>query len=590
MPAYFANLAGLFALLAIPAIIAIHLLRERSRRVTVSTLFLLEQLGPRTPRGHTIHRLQNSLPLWLQLLIALLATWLLADPRWIRIDSSQRVTVVLDTTASMAACRARVLAELPLQMAALERAAARTEWLLLSTDAPEIPLYRGIDRRAAEEVLRRWDPVLPHHDPARAFTLALLETRAGGTTLFASDRRPEALPAGITLLGYGEPIENCGLAGAETGSDSAGTRWEALVRNAGALVQERQWWFATATAQSPPERIRLAPGEVRTLTGSFPPGTEALTLHLEPDAFTLDDALPLVLAKPRALGVFIGVPEAAAAVCARVVATLAGAVKESDVTKADVAILTASPATLGGVGTAAVLIGDAGASVTDRATAGGITIERHPLVEGLVWDGLLSPGPGATEPLVGDTPLVWQGGKPLVFLRQIKSHNTLVFNFPWARSNADRLPATVLLLGRFLADVQGRKEAPSSSNFETNQRLEIAGGGVVQVTTAAGAATLQPGALRAPLKPGFFEVRRGSSPLLTAAAHFGDSREGSFTNALLATMDFSRTSLVRRENTVGDALAPLWLGLIALALLGSWAAQVGPSARRAPGGQLSPAT
>src|SRR3954471_11213153 len=81
MPTFFANPWGLLGLLAIPAILVIHMLREKSRRVRVSTLFLLPPLLPRTPHGRAIHFLQNSIPLWLQLLSALLATWLLADPR-----------------------------------------------------------------------------------------------------------------------------------------------------------------------------------------------------------------------------------------------------------------------------------------------------------------------------------------------------------------------------------------------------------------------------------------------------------------------------------------------------------------------------
>jgi hypothetical protein len=145
MPSFFANPAGFLALLAIPAILVIHMLREKSRRLPVSTLFLLDRLAPRTPSGRTLHILQNSLPLWLQILAAHLITWLLVDPRWVRADSIQRVTVILDSSASMQASQVRVRELLPEVLARLAKASARTDWAILTSHAPESPLYRGAD-------------------------------------------------------------------------------------------------------------------------------------------------------------------------------------------------------------------------------------------------------------------------------------------------------------------------------------------------------------------------------------------------------------------------------------------------------------
>ncbi|MEZ7956525.1 MAG: hypothetical protein QMC23_07575 [Rubritalea sp.] len=43
----------------------------------------------------------NSIPLWLQLLIVLLITWLLVQPRFVKSNSTQRIAIVLDSSASM---------------------------------------------------------------------------------------------------------------------------------------------------------------------------------------------------------------------------------------------------------------------------------------------------------------------------------------------------------------------------------------------------------------------------------------------------------------------------------------------------------
>src|SRR2546423_8253997 len=101
----FANPLGLWALLGIPAILLIHFLQRESRRVTVSTLFLLEQLNPISAQGRRLERLRNSAPLWLQLLAVLLATWLLTQPRWVRKDSTQSIVVALDSSISMTVFR-----------------------------------------------------------------------------------------------------------------------------------------------------------------------------------------------------------------------------------------------------------------------------------------------------------------------------------------------------------------------------------------------------------------------------------------------------------------------------------------------------
>ena len=58
---FFANPAGLWALLALPVIVAIHCLQERARHRRVSTLFLLERVAPESVSGATFERLRNSL-------------------------------------------------------------------------------------------------------------------------------------------------------------------------------------------------------------------------------------------------------------------------------------------------------------------------------------------------------------------------------------------------------------------------------------------------------------------------------------------------------------------------------------------------
>src|SRR3954469_20652516 len=308
MPTFFANPWGLLGLLAMPAILIIHMLREKSRTVRVSTLFLLPPLAPRTPRGRALHWIQNSWPLWLQLLAALLCTWLLADPRWVRANSFQSVAVILDSSASISACRARVLAQLPGVLRAQARLASETEWVVGTSDAPGLALYRGRVLRDALAALDRWQPLHPRHDPAPTFANALANARGQGSILFVSDEQPEALPAGVTLLAFGRPLENVGFAGVRTWQEDDGAHWEAIVKNSGASPQERAWTFETETIRTRPQTLRLAPGQLETINGPFPKNERHLRVRLTPDEFPLDDDLPLVAAEPKPLKVAIAAP------------------------------------------------------------------------------------------------------------------------------------------------------------------------------------------------------------------------------------------------------------------------------------------
>ncbi len=96
-----ANPLGLLALIAIPIVIAIHFLQRRAQVIPSSTLFLLEKTQKESASGRKFDRLMNSIPLWLQLLIVLLITWLLVQPRFVKSNSTQRIAIVLDSSASM---------------------------------------------------------------------------------------------------------------------------------------------------------------------------------------------------------------------------------------------------------------------------------------------------------------------------------------------------------------------------------------------------------------------------------------------------------------------------------------------------------
>src|SRR5688500_3329949 len=95
---------GLLALLTLPLIVILHMLRERRRRVVVPSL-LLWQLMPRKQEAQRRRRLPLTLLLLLHLLAAALLAFALARPQWpLALFGGERHTaVIIDTSTSMAA-------------------------------------------------------------------------------------------------------------------------------------------------------------------------------------------------------------------------------------------------------------------------------------------------------------------------------------------------------------------------------------------------------------------------------------------------------------------------------------------------------
>src|SRR5437762_2568549 len=160
----FANPAGLWVLLGLPAILAIHFLQQRARIARTSTWFLIEKFAPDSARGRTWDRLRSSRTLWLQLLAVVLAAWVLGEPRWVRTQSAQTVVIVFDSSASMDAFRAPALAAAQREIRNAEGLAARTTWVVMTSNPRQPALYRGVEPEAAAAAMARWQPELGRHD------------------------------------------------------------------------------------------------------------------------------------------------------------------------------------------------------------------------------------------------------------------------------------------------------------------------------------------------------------------------------------------------------------------------------------------
>src|SRR3989442_10262806 len=98
---------GLLALLAIPAIVAIHLFRRRFPTRPVAGLFLWQVVRQTPESGGKISKLPVTASLILECLAALAFALIIAGARLQPAGVSEHLVVLLDDSASMAAINAR---------------------------------------------------------------------------------------------------------------------------------------------------------------------------------------------------------------------------------------------------------------------------------------------------------------------------------------------------------------------------------------------------------------------------------------------------------------------------------------------------
>lgn len=576
---FLANPYGLLALLGIPAVLLIHFFQRTARELPVSTLFLLEHVYRQSPAGRRFQRISNSIPLWLQLLAVLLLTWLLAEPRFPRAGSVQRVAIVLDSSASMSAFRAATLAKLKETLPTLRKHAITLELTALPA-TPESPrLYAGSSTDDLIATLEReWHPNSSRLDPFPALRLARTLVSREGTVLYLTDTPPETPPPfDAKVLSLGHTIENTGITGITFEHDGATLVWKAIVKNYGSQPARRTWQIVTAAGASTPREIEIPPGGLATLQSAFPLAAENVRLVLSPDEFTLDDVLPLVAPKPKTLTVFSAAPPRLEPLLERITRSLNAITSTTDAATADLQFAVYNPLDPSlPSGNAVIFTED-----DTRAGAwlkGGIFATNHPLVSRINWQTLLVREAVSLDPTPADLILVRQESRPLVYLRTpAPGIRQLVFNFDPTLSNLDQQPAFIVLVHRFVESIRAGKSAAFADNFETHQpvKLTLAPTPPPKITAADATGNTIPNPpisnsqLSLPT-PGFLTVSQGEQKLLDAAFHFGDPRESDFSACAPVTLDPAITTASLENNTIPDPWRNLWLLLLIATVLLSW--------------------
>ncbi len=465
----FATPLGLLALLAIPAIVAIHLFRRRFPVRPVAGLFLW-QLMRRTPEeGSKIAKLPITRSLILECLAALALALILAGARVSSTGVSPHLVVLLDDSASMAAVNSRgesardravrrVLAE-------LDRLGNRALVTLVeSGERPSVLSGPAALAAEARRALDTWKPEAPHHSLALGLRLARELSGRAGRLMVMSDVAPGSNGEdGILWVSVGEPLANVGITAADrtlTPDEGRGTV-SLTLGNYSESPARRRLSVSAGEKNVLTRDLDLPPG-VSSLTLPLPPGLPPVRVALSDDALMRDNAVILAEPRPRVVGVENRLPDGRGRqALIKALGALAG------LTQAESGHLVFAEAGAldGPQPPGAWRVGFGRAPAAWLATGepkdfiGPFVLEkRHPLLQGVTFGGVVWPG---AMPLVASAvrPLVSAGDQVLVGLPASVSSGAepaILFNLDLDRTNLIRSPDWPILISNL---VEMRRQA-----------------------------------------------------------------------------------------------------------------------------------
>ena len=461
---YFAHPWGLLALLALPAIVAIHLYHRRLPPLLVAGLHLWGAETEVRTAGRRRDRLPITASLLLELLAALILALLLGQPRFDKLDSAPHLVVVLDNSASMSAVDARGRS---LRDDAVEQLADRVQkmgrnavvTLILTGRRPIMLAGPATTWTLARGKLAEWQPHDPEHDSQPAWDLAAQLSGPEGKVLFLSDHVPskETVPAQMEVVSVGKRLENVAITAARWTFDSAANRGSVFLRVSNLGGKEADAVIRGRTPeQSVFSRSLTLPGKSSVpLETELPGGLGTLTVEVSApdDALAVDSSVTLIEPKVRMLTVALALPadHPGAAAVRRVLEAMPD-LQLSDAASAHLIIGPADAhpphgdAWWLGIGP---LQRSAESRENARDLIGPFLLEKqNPLLEGVVLGGVIW---GGVQPVDAPaTPVIAAGKTPLLARLEHTATTAYLLNADLSRPNLADSPDWPILMKNLL--------------------------------------------------------------------------------------------------------------------------------------------
>ena len=209
----FGNLYGLWALLALPLILILHFFRHQRKVIRIGGLHLWDFAKQKLPSGNKWVRLNRSIPLLLQLLIALLISLLLCDPHINLEKKSKHYFIILDNTASMQAGKDRPFMD-EAKKVILDFLTSKDRYtIILAGEDASILSGPSASANTVREKLKTWHPDELELDLENALNFTEQLNSSPNHPLFITDNPDiaESFKDSLYVYGIGTPLDNCGF-------------------------------------------------------------------------------------------------------------------------------------------------------------------------------------------------------------------------------------------------------------------------------------------------------------------------------------------------------------------------------------------
>ena len=591
----FATPLGLLALLAIPAIVAIHLFRRRFPVRPVAGLFLW-QMAQRTPEGGgRITRLPITTSLILECLAALALALILGGARLSPAGVSQHLVVLLDDSASMAAVNTagesardravrRVLAEL------VRLGPGGRVTLIASGERPSVLVGPAAFVLEARPALEKWKPEALQHSLALGVRLARELAGRTGKLMVLSDLAPSARGEGeiegALWVSVGEPLANVGITAAERAlSPDEGRGVVSLTfGNYSDSASRRHLRMTAGDTEVGSRDIDVPPG-VSSFTLPLSPGLPAVRIDLSADALSRDNGITLVEPRPRIVGVENRLREGRGRqALIKALGAVAGVTQAESGHLAfiEAAAIDAGPSP--GVWKAAFGQPPAGwlRPGDSRDFIGPFVLEkRHPLLAGMTLGGVVWPG---VMPLASDAvrPLASAGDQVLIGVPAVNAARpdpAYLFNIDLDRTNLIRAPDWPILISNLIEMRRQSLPGPERWNYRIGEwvRVRLAAEPKGALRFRCGPVERALPASRqlefiAPSPGGLLQILEGDTVLFDIGVNFFDETESNLRKQ--STADAGRfadvTGLTAESGPASDPLFWVLLTIATAAIVGNW--------------------
>ncbi len=488
---FLANSWGLLGLLTLPVIVAIHLYHRRYPPLLVAGLHLWGLESHTAAAGRTREQLPITKSLICELLVALLLSLVLADPRWGHLGRVEHLVVVLDNSASMSAkppgsaersFREAAVSELERRVERLPRGSVLT--LLRTGRRPEMLAGPAVPWEEAKLKLSDWRPALAKHDFHPTWDLASQLAADTGRLLFLTDRVPDGtttVPATMEVVSFGRALENVAISAARWDFDSQSAQGKVFVRltnygqraatvrvvgRVGSAEQRDTKPQSTSHASELAahsntakalfqNEVTLDPGQSKPLEVNVPGGLGRIVIDLESigDGLALDNRVELIEPKLRMLQVQVTLP--VESVAGRAIRRVLTNIPDVTLTDSDpnLVIAPAHPLPPSKRDSWWLGIGPIDPAETARKAAadlaGPFVLEKqNPLLDGITLAGIVWGGVQAVSADI--TPIITAGSSPLLSRLNGTRATAHLLNIDLARSNLIDAPDWPILLSNLI--------------------------------------------------------------------------------------------------------------------------------------------